>query len=310
MENSYITVIGGANVDIQGFSYEKIIFNDSNPGNIKFSLGGVGRNIGENLVKMGIDTKLISVVGKDFFGIKIMEEAGKIGLDMKDSLILEGNPSSIYLSILNELGDMVVAISSMDIYEKMTVEFIKQKKQVINDSRLCIIDTNIPREVIEYVITNHDKVDFFLDTVSTAKSKKVKDIIGYFHTIKPNRIEAEILTGIEINNDDDLKRASEYLLKKGVKNVFISLGQNGVFYNDGYKMNHMKIPKIKAVNATGAGDAFMAGLAYGYYYGMDIEETAKFAIAASIIAVSHEDTINPYISVENIKSKMKEMELC
>ena len=310
MENSYITVIGGANVDIQGFSYEKIIFNDSNPGNIKFSLGGVGRNIGENLVKMGIDTKLISVVGKDFFGIKIMEEAGKIGLDMKDSLILEGNPSSIYLSILNELGDMVVAISSMDIYEKMTVEFIKQKKQVINDSRLCIIDTNIPREVIEYVITNHDKVDFFLDTVSTAKSKKVKDIIGYFHTIKPNRIEAEILTGIEINNDDDLKRASEYLLKKGVKNVFISLGQNGVFYNDGYKMNYIKIPKIKAVNATGAGDAFMAGLAYGYYYGMDIEETAKFAIAASIIAISHEDTINPYISVENIKLKMKEMELC
>jgi len=310
MSNSYVTVIGGANVDIQGFSYRKIIFNDSNPGNIKFSLGGVGRNIGENLVKMGIDTKLISVVGKDYFGTKILEEAVKIGLDMKDSMILEDSSSSMYLSVLDERGDMVVAISSMDIYEKMTIDFIKQKKQVINGSRFCIIDTNIPREVIEYIATNHDEVDFFLDTVSTTKSKKVKDIIGYFHTIKPNKIEAEILTGIEINTDDDLKRASECLLKKGVKNVFISLGQSGVFYSDGHKMNHIKIPKIKAVNATGAGDAFMAGLAYGYYYGMDIEETAKFAVAASIIAVSHEDTINPYMSVENIKSKMKEMELC
>ena len=310
MTNSYITVIGGANVDIQGFSYEKIIFNDSNPGNVKISLGGVGRNIGENLVKMGVDTKLISVVGKDFLGTKILEEANLVGLDMRDSLIIENNPSSIYLSILNELGDMVVAISNMDIYEKMTVEFIKQKRQIINNSRLCIIDTNIPRDVIEFVLTNHKDIDFFLDTVSTTKSKKVKDIIGYFHTIKPNKIEAEMLTGIEINNNDDLKRASEYLLKKGVKNVFISLGQSGVFYNDGYKMNHIKIPKIKAVNATGAGDAFMAGLAYGHYHKMEIEETAKLAIAASIIAISHENTINPNMSIQNIKLKMKEIGLC
>lgn len=310
MNNSYIAVIGGANIDIQGFPYDKMNFHDSNPGKIKISLGGVGRNIAENLVKLGVNVKLISVIGSDPYGLKILQEANKIGLDMEDSLILEGEATSIYLSMLDQSGDMIAAISYMDIYENMTVEFIKEKKKVIDNSKLCIIDTNISKEVIEYILMNHKRIDFFLDTVSTAKAKKVKDLIGYFHTIKPNRIEAELLTGIEINDENDLKRASDYFLKKGVKRVFISLGDKGVFYCDESNMSHVKIPKIKPVNATGAGDAFMAAIAYGQYYNINIEETVRMAIAASIIAISHENTINPDMSLENIKLKMKEIGLC
>jgi len=307
MNNSYIAVIGGANIDIQGFPYDKMNFRDSNPGKIKNSLGGVGRNIAENLVKLGISVKLISVIGNDPYGLKILQEAKTIGLDMEDSLILEDEATSIYLSMLDESGDMIAAISYMDIYENMTVEFIKEKKKVIDESKLCIIDTNIPKEVIEYILLNHKKIDFLLDTVSTAKAKKVKDLIGYFHTIKPNRIEAELLAGMEINDEDDLKRASEYFLRKGVKRVFISLGENGVFYCDENNMNHIKIPKTKPVNATGAGDAFMAAIAYGHYNNISVEETVRMAIAASIIAISHENTISPDMSLENIKLKMKEI---
>lgn len=310
MNDSYISIIGGANMDIQGFPSGNLILHDSNPGEVKISLGGVGRNIGENLVKLGINTKLISVIGDDLYGSKILEEAKLVELNMEDSLVLKGWATSTYLSILDESGDMAVAISYMDIYEKMTIDFIKEKKHIIDNSKLCIIDTNIPREVIEYIVTTHKETDFFLDTVSTTKAKKIKDLIGYFHTIKPNRIEAEMLTGIEITNDDDLKKVSGYFLERGVKRVFISLGDNGVFYNDGKNANHIKTPKIKVVNATGAGDAFIAALAYGHYNNIGIEESTKMAIAASILTLSHEDTINPDMSVQRVKSKMKEIELC
>lgn len=310
MNQSYIAVIGGTNIDIQGFPYGKMNFNDSNPGKIKISLGGVGRNIAENMVKLGVNVKLISVIGSDPYGLKILQEANNIGLDMEDTLILKDEATSIYLSMLDESGDMIAAISYMDIYKNMTVEFIKEKRNVIDNSKLCIIDTNISKEVIEYILMNHKNLDFFLDTVSTAKAKKVKDLIGYFHTIKPNRIEAELLADMEINDEDDLKRASEYFLRKGVKRVFISLGDKGVFYCDENNMSHIKIPKIKPVNATGAGDAFMAAIAYGHYNNISIEDTVRMAIAASIIAISHENTINPDMSLENIKLKMKEIGIC
>lgn len=309
-DNPYVTVVGGINIDIHGVPQKLLIPGDSNIGTVKMSLGGVGRNIGENLVRLGIDTKLISVLGDDIYGTKILEDSSLIGLDMKDSLVLKGESTSIYLAVLDEIHDMSVAISSMDIYERMTVDFIKEKKHVIENSQLCVLDTNIPLDVIEYLLNNHRTTDFFLDTVSTVKAKKVKNLIGNIHTLKSNKIEIEAITGIEISNEDDIKRNCEYLMNKGVKKIFITLGKNGVFYSDETTMNKIKANNIKPINATGAGDAFMAALVYCYLNNIDIDESAKIATAASVIALSHENTINPNMSIENINLKLKELELC
>jgi len=309
-DNPYVTVVGGVNMDIHGFPKNRLIPGDSNIGSVKMSLGGVGRNIGENLVRLGIETKLISVLGDDIYGSKILEESALVGLDMKNSLILKGESTSIYLAVLDETHDMSVAISSMDIYERMTVDFIKEKKHVIDNSKLCILDTNIPVDVIEYLLNNHRNTDFFLDTVSTAKAKKVSHLIGNIHTLKSNTIEVEAITGIEIQNEDGLKRNCEYLMNKGVKKIFITLGKNGVFYCDETVMNNIKASNVKPVNTTGAGDAFMAALVYCYLNNIDINESAKIATAASVVALSHENTINPNMSIENINLKMKELKLC
>lgn len=305
-EEFYVSIVGGVNVDILGVPFNKLIPNDSNMGRVKISLGGVGRNIGENLTKLGVTTSLISVIGDDLYGKSILEDSKSKGLYMDDSLILEGKDTSVYLSILDESHDMALALSSMEIYDEMTVEFIKDKNHIIQNSRLSIIDTNIPKDVIEYILLNNSNVDFFLDTVSTTKAKKVKDLIGYFHTIKPNKIEAEVLSGVKINNDEDLDRAAEYFIKKGVKQVFITLGEKGVYFNNGVKKGVLSNPKVEIINATGAGDAFVAALAYAHIKNMDIETAVRFAQVASIIALSHEDTINPNMSIENINKKMKE----
>jgi len=309
-DEAYVCVLGGTNMDIQGFPRNRLILKDSNPGEVKLSLGGVGRNISENMVKLGVDTKLISVVGGDVYGNKILEEARLIGLDMQDSLILKDQSTSTYLSMLDESGDMMVAIAHMDIFEKMTIEFIKSKKHLVENSRLCIIDTNIPKEVIEYVLTNFKDTEFFLDTVSSTKAQKIKDLIGYFHTIKPNKIEAEMLSGIKIETKDDLRKAAEHFLNQGVKRVFITMGEEGTYYNDGQNENLIPTPTIKVVNATGAGDAFVAGLAYSYCNDFDLDYTTRFAMTASVLALSHENTINPNMSIENINKKMKEIGLC
>lgn len=309
-KDGYVVIVGGANVDIQGFPKTKLRFKDSNIGNVKISLGGVGRNIGDNLVRLGVDTKLISIIGDDLHGTKILESSREIGLDVENTLVLEGEGTSVYLSLLDEAGDMEIAISSMDIYDKMDIGFIQKYKSLIENSSLCIIDTNVPKATIEYILEYFKGVDFFLDTVSTAKTEKVKDLIGYFHTIKPNKLEAEILTGIKVEDESGLEKAAKYLHDKGVKRVFITLGDQGVYYSDGHTMGHRSTPKIKIVNATGAGDAFVAALAYGYMNDTPIEEIVDIAMYASIVALSHENTINPNMSVEEIKLKMKENELC
>lgn len=306
---NYITVIGGANVDIIGSPYKNLRMKDSNPGKTTISLGGVGRNIGENLVRLGIETQLITAIGKDIYGKLIIEESQKIGLNIGESLILKNENTSTYLAILDKNGDMELAISSMGIIEKMDIAFIESKREIIENSAFCIVDTNIPFEVLEYLVTNFN-VDFFLDTVSTTKAMKVKNILSYLHTIKPNKLEAEILSGIKIRNMVDLKKAANYFVNKGINRVFITLGEDGVYYFDGEIEKYIDAPDIEVVNATGAGDAFMAALAYSYINNLDIENTIKFAIATSIFTLKNEYTINPNLSVENINNRMKELRLC
>ena len=138
----------------------------------------------------------------------------------------------------------------------------------------------------------------------------IESLIGYFHTIKPNKIEAEMLTGVQILDEADLKKAVDILHKKGVKQVFISLGERGVFYSSAETQGVVQPPKISIVNATGAGDAFIAALGLGFLKGMSTSETAEIAVAASIIALSHENTINPQMSEETIIEKVKELKLC
>lgn len=305
---SYTTVVGGVNVDIQGFPYQKLVPADSNPGAVKISLGGVGRNIAENMARLGISVKLISAVGQDIYGKKIRDECKMNGVDLSDSLYLEGGATSTYLSILDEMGDMALAIAAMDIFDRISIEFIKSKGVIIQKSQLVVIDTNIPQEVIEFLLTTYKNVDYFLDTVSTSKAKKVKHLVGYFHTIKPNRLEAEVLSGREINDRDDLLAVSEYFLEQGVKKVFISLGKDGVFYNDGYNLGFAQGSTIEVVNATGGGDAFVAALAYAYINNWSIDESARIGIAASMLAISHENTINPNMSVDNLKLYMEDIQ--
>jgi pseudouridine kinase len=308
-QDDYVCVLGGSNIDISGFPNQKLILQDSNPGKVKISLGGVGRNIAENIVHLGIPTKLISAVGEDVYGRKIIDHANVIGLDIRHSLVLNNQATSTYLAILDETGDMKVAISHMDIFDELSIDFIQSKRQVIEDSKICVIDTNIPAETIGYVLDNFKNTEFFLDTVSTAKALKIKDKIGAFHTIKPNKIEAELLSGLEIRDESDLLKASEYFLNKGVQRVFISLADEGVFFNDGSVHKRIPSPKVKVVNATGAGDAFVSALVFGRFSNYGIEETAKFAMTASILALRHEETINPNMSKDNILITMQELGL-
>jgi pseudouridine kinase len=306
-KEQYVCVIGGSNVDIQGSPRSLLIARDSNIGTVKISLGGVGRNIAENLVRLGVETRLISVVGDDAYGQKILDDARLIGLNTQDTLVLSGAMSSVYLCILDEMNDMALAINSMDIYDRMTVDFIKSKKHIIENAPLCILDTNIPADVLEYVVTTFKNTVFFLDPVSTSKAHKVRDLIGCFHTVKPNRIEAEVLSGITVSNEADMKKAAGILHGKGVKQVFITLGADGVFYSTPEESGCVRAPETKIINATGAGDAFLAALAFGYMNDMRAGACARLASAASAIALSHENTINPAMSLETLLEKAKEL---
>ncbi len=300
----YVTVAGGVNVDIGGRPAETLVSRDSNPGTVQTSLGGVGRNIAHNMSLLGLDVRLVTAFGDDLNAQKLAASCGELGIDISESPIIPGGRTSTYLFINDADGDMALAVSDMDIYRHLTPQVLSQRLKLFNSSQVLVVDTNLPAESLEWLAENVT-APIFADPVSTAKAEKLRPILGRLHTLKPNRLEAELLSGIPITDEDSLRRAANELLKTGLRRVFISLGGEGVYAAGQDGACHLPVLPAEAVNTTGCGDAFMAAIAWAYLRGTDLEDTARAGLAASAIAMEGAETINPALNEESLLKRLK-----
>lgn len=127
-----------------------------------------------------------------------------------------------YMAVLDHFGEMVSAVVDMKIIDEFTTEFIDSKAEIIKNAEYMVLDSDRP-DIVEHILkTFSNDTKFILDPVSAAKAKTVTHLVKYFHTIKPNRYEAEIMCGFKINNEEDLRKAGKYFTDLGVK-MYLSL---------------------------------------------------------------------------------------
>ena len=301
---SYAVVVGGVNVDIGGRSFAPLIAADSNPGRVSVSLGGVGRNIAHNLCLMGADVRLLTAYGDDLHGQQVASSCASLGIDLSRALKVSGGTTSTYLYLTDEHGEMALAVSDMSICEKITPEYLAENLGLLQNAQVVVADANIPRESLEWLAQNCT-APLFVDPVSTAKAEKLRPILHKIHTLKPNRLEAELLSGVKIETAEDVQTAAKELLRLGVHRLFISLGADGVLAAMGDQFLHLPNIPGQMINTTGCGDAFMAALVWAYLEGTDLENTAKAGLAAGSIAMESAETINPNMSAEALRARME-----
>lgn len=300
---TYVAVVGGVNVDIGGRSCGPLVAADSNPGKVRISLGGVGRNIAHNMCLMGVDVRLLAAYGDDLNGERIAASCSELGIDMSCALRIPGGATSTYLYLTDPEGEMALAVSDMSICDHVTPEYLADNLPLLQNAQVVVADTNIPAESLAYLADNLT-VALFVDTVSTKKAEKLRPILSKIHTLKPNRLEAELLTGIPTDTLEGVAKAADKLLEMGIHRVFISLGADGVYGAMGQERLHLPTIPGNMVNTTGCGDAFMAALVWAYLEGSSLGETAKAGLAAGAIAMESAETINPEMSAEALRQRM------
>lgn len=294
-EEEYVNVIGGANMDIVGKSFKKVLNKDSNPGTILFSSGGVGRNISEDMARLGVSVNFISVLGDDFSANSIKEELIKLKVNTGDILEVKGTTPH-YLAILNDENDMEVAISDMKILKFLDEKFLKSKKKRIESSKFNVLDTNLEESALKYLFENTNG-KFLVDGVSTKKVVKIKDYLDSIYFLKVNEYEAKILN----DSEEDIKKVGRNLIKKGLNSLCITMGAKGCYYFSKDLEIYREAKKVDVVNASGAGDAFMAGYCYGLYNNYTVEESLECAMAASRIILKSKSTSSDELNIKNLE---------
>lgn len=282
MEN-YVVVIGAANIDIGGTPHKPLIPADSNPGSISINYGGVGRNIAENLARLGVKVRLITAIGSDVLGADMIKHCESIGMDVSSVLRIPDRNSSMYLYINNDEGDMEMAIDHMNIVNEITPDYIESVKDVIEGAAAVVMDGNISEESFMHLKTIC-KAPMYIDPVSTVLAERIKPGLEGIDTLKPNRLEAEYLTGMTIQTEADFRAAATAILDMGVRRVFLSMGSEGMIAADHNNMYIVGEYPAEVVCTTGAGDSATAAIVWASLAVADKDSLVTAAKAANVVA--------------------------
>lgn len=267
-------VIGGINMDVLGMTDSPFTLGDSLPGKVVLQPGGVGRNIANRLVESGAKVELLTALGTDSLSQILLQSCQELGIDLKYALQLPGS-ASIYLAIHGQDGNMVSAINDMSAMDKLNPSHIQRALSAIDQMDVCVLDANPSQAVLQTALEQLD-VPFILDPVSAVKCMKLLPLLANVYALKPNLMEAQAMTG-----KDQPGEAADELLQRGVQQVFISLGPNGIYYASREAAGQLPALPLPTVALTGAGDAMTAGLALGLAQGLDIKETAGLGLRSA-----------------------------
>ena len=310
-KNYYVAGFGGTNIDLHIRAQKPAVMRDSNFAKIYISPGGVMRNILDNVARLGISCKLLSALGRDDFGRIILTDCERIGIDTSCIYMDSEHGTSFYVPFVDADGDMLIAANDMRNLQTLPEDYLEAHKELLRGAKAILCDANPPAERIVQLTQLAGDTPIFADPVSTARCNVFLPVLNKIHLLKPNLLELETMSGVQCRTEDEIAKACGVLFERGLNSLVVSLGARGCYYAD--RSGKSMFRRMRAVenmaNATGAGDAFTAGLVSSWCRGADTSEMLDYALACGIIAVQGEDTINAKMSDAMVRQVIEEYKL-
>ena len=273
-----VCVIGGANVDITATSRERFIERDSNPGTVRLSFGGVGRNIAHNLALLGDKVRFVTRFGGDAFGQMLQVSCREIGMDLSLCDTDPTLPSACFASLNDCNGEMLGGVADMVVTESISTDWLAQRIDAINTADAVVADTNLLPETLAWLI-DHVTVPLYVDGVSGPKAIRLRKALEIsenkrLYAFKCNALEAGVLASVT-----------------GFTRRYISRGASGLEVTEGDVTRDFPALPCTVRNVTGGGDALLAGIVHAGP-GASVEETARIGLLCASCAVESEEAVN------------------
>ena len=239
--------------------------------------GGKGCNQAVAIARLGAKVNFISKIGKDSYGELALNTLTKNKINT-ESVIQDENLQTCVAGILvdknsgkNAINVIVGAPSTFKVAE------IDKHIDIIKNSKIFLTQLEVPKDVTLHCLKTA-KENGCLTILNPAPASEIsKEFYKNIDYFTPNETEAEFYTGIKITNEKEAKQAADKLINLGIKKIIITLGEKGLFYSDGKEEIYLQATPVKAIDTTGAGDAFNGGLAFGLSKEKPIKECLELA---------------------------------
>ncbi len=304
---SHLLVIGTASIDTKGRATRPIRPGTSTPGAIRVSVGGVARNIAENLARLGEHVVLLSAVGDDGSGRRILQQATDCHIDVSQILVASGHRTAAYIAVLDEEGKPAVSIDDMSISRKaLTPDYIHRRRALFRDALLVIIDANLSPRTIATIFRLARRYDIPVcaDPTSVTFAPRIKPYLADLTLITPNGAEAEALCGVPVADRTSAVTAAQALVGLGVQIAIVTLGATGLVYATSKESGHIPALQSEVVDLTGAGDALTAAVIMALLNDIPIDEAVRLGTSAAALTLQCRETVCPSLSLERLYDQM------
>ncbi|WP_279029197.1 ribokinase [Gibbsiella quercinecans] len=251
----------------------------------KVAFGGKGANQAVAAGRSGANIAFIACVGGDDIGARIRQQLAADRIDTRPVEAIADSTTGVALIFVNGEGENVIGINA-GANAAVTPDYLGRHRQTVIDAEALLMQLESPLETV-IAAANLAKQHHTQVILNPAPARDLPDaLLAMIDIITPNETEAQRLTGVAVNSDEDAARAAQALHGKGIATVIITLGRRGVWLSEGG--NGRRIPgfSVQAVDTIAAGDTFNGALVTALLEGRPMGDAVQFAHAAAAIAVT------------------------
>jgi sugar/nucleoside kinase (ribokinase family)/DNA-binding CsgD family transcriptional regulator len=309
-EEREILCIGGANVDRKFQLQQRVQLGTSNPANAIESVGGVARNIAENLGRLGHKVRLLTTAGKDADWLAI-ESASQSFMNLQSIEQLPNHTTGSYSAILDSSGELILAIANMDVYEELSPAYLNKHELILSGATLIVVDLNCPKETVRFLqrFASDKQIPLAIVPVSSPKMNRLPDELHGVTWMVCNVGEAESYLDTKIDSSEAYQEAVLALVAKGAQFAVITAGSKGVYFGSAEEgVGHL--PAIKAssiVDVTGAGDAFVGATLHGWLDGLSMHQAIQTGLLNAAKTLASPYTVRTELSATRLTQEMEEL---
>jgi ribokinase len=268
--------------------------------------GGKGANQAVAAAKLGAQVCFIARLGDDIFAHQSLSNFKKEGVNTKHILQTEEVPSGVALITVDDIGNNVIVVAP-GANKMLSPDDVKRAVSDISSSGALVAQLEIPLETVEFAarLANNCGVLFILDPAPAQKLSP--ELLKMVDVLTPNETEAQILSGVEVTDENSACTAAKKLLAYGAKSVILTMGAKGFLLADNDRMEFVSALKIDAVDTTAAGDAFTGSLAVGLAQGKTLYDAALFANYVAALSVTKMGAQSSMPTAETVDSFIKDI---
>ena len=309
VDDGFVLVIGSSGMDIIGRAEETVHHGSSNPGQMRISQGGVGRNVAENLARLGMETVLVTAVGDDAPGHQLLEETAQAGVNLDYVVSSSDHPTGTYLAILNDNGNLHLGVHDMGIIQALTSDYLHQNYDLFKDAAAVFMDANLPDKVLRTALglARRAKTPVAADPTSVNLASALLPYLDRLWLVTPNEGEAAALCGFDIPHADRnaALQAARHLISQGVENTIITMAEFGVVYASAEGSGHIPAIKTEILDPTGAGDALTSTVIFALLNDIPFDEAVRLGLSAAALTLRSLGTTCKNLSLELLYDQLR-----